>query len=207
MPAFDSLWERLSFPVVLVVSAAAILNAASPQSAPNVTLTATGTFSSSPVSGPDTLRLAGEPFTIAVVANSAAVPIQHGANWALFSPLNMTGTVHSGLLGSSPINIASGAASILQAVGPDYDPFETGFPVRVVGISLTIDAQITLPEGTLTKQLIHPFAAVALSPANNTISYSDGTNTTVLTVASGTLVATIPTGNAAYLESSAQSMK
>jgi hypothetical protein len=204
MPAFDPTRGRLSLPIAFIVAAASLLNAASPQTAPNVTFTATGTFSSAPVSGPDTLKLAGEPFTIAVVASSAANPIQHGPNWALFSPLNMTGTVHSGLLGTSPIDIASAAASIFQAVGPDYDPFETGFPVKVVGISLTIDA---LPGGTLTKQLIHPFASIALSPANTTVSYSDGTNTTVLTLASGTLVATIPTGNTLYVDRASQSMK
>jgi hypothetical protein len=84
------------------------------------------------------------------------------------------------------------AGIIYQTVAPDYDPFQTGFPVKVVGISLTIDAQITLPAGTLTKPLIHPFAAVSLSPTNSLVSYSDGTNTTTLTVASGTLTVTIP---------------
>src|SRR5579871_792497 len=129
--------------------------------APNVTYTAAGTFVNPAVSGNDTLKLAGEPFTIVIVANAAAVPIEHGPNWAVFSPLKMTGEVHSGLLGSTPVNIASGAASIQLAYGPSYDIFTTAFPVKVVGISLTIHATIDLPAGTLANQLIHPFAAVA----------------------------------------------
>ena len=121
------------------------LDGATPDVGPTVTFTATGTFSTPPVSGSDTLKLAGEPFTINIVANAGDIPIKHGPNWAVFSPLKMTGVVHSGLLGTSPINVASGGASIMQAVGPDYDPVETAFPVKVVGISLTINAQFTLP--------------------------------------------------------------
>jgi hypothetical protein len=90
------------------------------------------------------------------------------------------------------VSIASDAASIYETIGPDYDPFETGFPVDVVGIKLTIQAQITLPANTLVKPLIHPFAAVSLTPANSTVTYSDGTNVTVLAIQVGTLGATIP---------------
>lgn len=202
--------SRILGAVVLAVSG--LSGAAIPNTAPNVTYTATGTFTNPAVSGADTLKLAGEPFTITVIANAAANPIEHGPNWAVFSPLKMTGTVHSGLLGTSPVNIASTSASIFQEVGPDYDPFETAFPVVVVGINLTIDAQITMPPGTLTKQLIHPFPAITLDPSNSTVSYNDGTNTTVLTIASGTLVATIPSGGdasqtAAASRSASQSMK
>jgi hypothetical protein len=168
------------------------LRGATPETAPNVTYTASGTFASPPISGEDTLRLAGEPFSINIVANAGSVPIQHGRNWAVLSPFKMTGIVHSGLLGATPVSIASDAASIYETIGPDYDPFETGFPVDVVGIKLTIQAQITLPANTLVKPLIHPFAAVSLTPANSTVTYSDGTNVTVLAIQVGTLGATIP---------------
>jgi hypothetical protein len=107
----------------------------------------------------------------------------------------MTGEVHSGLLGTEPVNIASTGASIFEAVGPDYDPFETGFPVKVVGINLTIQAQFTLPAGTFTKPLIHPFGAVALDPTNTSVVYSNGTDSTTLSIASGSLVATLPSGS------------
>ncbi len=160
--------------------------------APNVTFTATGTFATPAVSGADSLKLAGEPFTISIVANAASVPIKHGPNWAVFSPLKMTGTVHSALTGGSPVPIASAATSISQVVGPNFDLFTAGFPVKVVGISLTIRANITLPAGTLPNQLIHIFSAVALTTTTATVTYSDGANTTVLAVQTGTLAATIP---------------
>jgi hypothetical protein len=160
--------------------------------APDVTLTASGTFASPCLTGADELKLAGEPFTISVVINAAAVPSKHGPNWALYSPLKMTGQVHSGLLGSTPVNIASGAASVQQAVGPAYDLIMLGFPVKVVGINLTIVANITMPPGTLPNQLIHTFAPVQLSPATATVKYTDNAGTTTLAVRKGTLAATVP---------------
>jgi hypothetical protein len=165
---------------------------ATPETAPNVIYAASGTFASPPISGEDTLRLAGEPFSIEIVANAGSVPIQHGRNWAVLSPFKMTGIVHSGLLGATPVSISSDDASIYETIGPDYDPFETGFPVDVVGIQLTIHAQVTLPANTLVKPLIHPFAPVSLTPANATVTYADGTNVTVLAIQVGTLGATIP---------------
>lgn len=176
-----------------VMGASLMVNAAH-ATAPNVTYTASGTFSNPQSSGSDTLKLAGEPFTISIVANAASTPIMHGPNWAVMSPFKMTGSVHSGLLGPTPINIVSTAASILQLVGPDYDIFITAFPVKVVGISLTIQATIYLPAGTITTPLIHPFNPVVLNPTDASVQYSNGTDTTVLSVDNGTLTATIPTG-------------
>lgn len=193
--------KKVCLPVVLALVCGltvwGLRGATSPDTGPNVTYTAAGTFATPQVSGDDTLKLSGEPFTISVVAPAGSTPVQHGRNWAVLSPFKMTGTVHSGLLGSEPVNIASAAASIFEAVGPDYDPFETGFPVKVVGINLTIQAYITLPAGTLAKPLIHPFAPVALAPGNTSVVYSNGTDTTTLTIESGTLVATVPGGGSA----------
>jgi hypothetical protein len=160
--------------------------------APNITFTASGTFASL-VSGNDELRLAGEPFSISVVASSAAAPIQHGSNWAVLSPFKMTGTVHSGLVSTTPVNISSAGASIQQAIGPTYDIFIAAFPIKVVGISLTIKANIIMPAGTLSTLLIHPFPAVALGPGNATVTYSDSSGTTTLAVSKGSLTATSPT--------------
>lgn len=165
--------------------------------APNVTFTASGTFGFPAISGDDELKLGGQPFTISIVANAAAAPVQHGANWALMSPFHMTGTVHSGLIGSTPVNIASQYASILQAMGPSYDVFITGFPLKVVGINITIKATMQLPPGTLTTPLVHPFSAVALSPGNSTVTYTDESGTTTLAVQAGSLVASLPSGTGA----------
>jgi hypothetical protein len=91
----------------------------------------------------------------------------------------------------------AGAASIEQGYGPTYDPFQAAFPVKIVGVNLTVLAVIKLPAGTISNQLIHPFAAVALSPSTATVTYSDGTNSTMLSVQTGTLVATVQTSGAA----------
>lgn len=177
--------------VVLLVLAIPALNA----TAPNVTYTASGTFSSPPISGSDTLRLAGEPFVINIVANAASVPIKNGPNWAVYSPLKMTGEVHSGLVGPTPVAIASDGASIELMWGPSYDLFVTAFPVKVVGIELTVNATLTLPPGTMSNQLVHPFAPVPLDTSNSVVTYSDGTDTTTLSISTGTMQGTIPSSS------------
>jgi len=159
-----------------------------------VIFTAGGTFASSPVSGADTLKLAGEPFSITIPVNAAMVPIKTGPNWAVYSPLHMTGQVSSGLLGQTPVDIASAGTSIEQLVGPQYDEFLAAFPVQVVGSSLTITATLQLPTGTIPNQLVHAFAAVPLSPSSGTIVYSDGINSTTLAIETGTLTALTSAG-------------
>src|SRR5580704_14925498 len=133
---------KVAVSVISCCLVAALRFAASANTAPNVTFTAAGTFANPQVSGSDELKMSGEPFSISIVANAAAVPIEHGPNWAVYSPLKMTGVVHSGLLGPTPVSIASGAASIELVVGSSSDLFITAFPVKVVGISLIINATI-----------------------------------------------------------------
>lgn len=174
------------------------LNGATPDAAPNITYTAAGTFSNPQISGTDTLKLSGEPFVISIVASAGSAPVQHGSNWGIFSPFKMTGQVHSALVGTTPVNIASTAASILQGIGPTFDNFEAAFPVRVVGISLTIQAKIVMPAGTIAKPYLHPFSVITLSPSNAAVTYSDGSNTTVLAINNGSLTATIPAGQDAH---------
>jgi uncharacterized protein (TIGR03437 family) len=167
------------------------LVAAGPATAPNVTYTASGTFSTVK-SGADLFQLQGEPFSISVVASEADVAKTHGAQWAGYNALKMTGTVQSGLL-PTPIAISNSSTSIELATGnPSYDVFELYSPIKVIGITLTITANMDLPKTALTNDHILPFASVAL-PATATMSYSDGTNTTTLLL-KGSLVATIPGG-------------
>lgn len=170
------------------------LAAAGPAKGAAITFTASGTFATNPVSGADTLKLAGQPFTISIVGSTSATPIQHGQNWAIFKPLSMTGTVYSGLIPNQAIPIASTTAAVDQTVGATEDIFQAGFPVTVIGIALTVRAHITLPSGTLTTALLRPFASVALDSTNATVTYSNSTASTVLGVQTGTMVATIPTG-------------
>jgi hypothetical protein len=166
--------------------------------APIITYTASGTFATVATSGADALKLAGEPFNVSIAVSSSTPPYKYGANWAAYHQLKLTGTVHSGLLGSSPISIASNEASIIQAVNPGKDDqFTMEAPVKVVGVNLTITALIVMPLGTIKNQLLHPFSStITLTPAIASMSYSDGTNTTVLAIQTGTLSATIPGGAA-----------
>jgi uncharacterized protein (TIGR03437 family) len=181
----------------VAVAAAAISCVAAPENllatAPNVTYTATGTFSTTLVSGNDLFQLRGEPFSINVVANAATVPTAHGTHWAKYTKLKMQGTVTSALL-PTPISISDGDTSLELATGnPNYDVFVMFSPVTVVGVQVQILATIYMPSGTIANALIHPFTApVTLNPGDATVSYSDGSNITVLTVANGTLNATIP---------------
>ena len=179
--------------VALLATATGCLAAASesPAAAPNVIYTASGTFSSPPISGSDLFQLQGEPFSISVVANEALVSKNHGPQWAIYNALKMTGTVQSRLL-PTPINISNSGTSILLAVGnPTQDTFMLGSPVRVIGITLTVTASILMPKGTLTNDHILPFnAPVTLTPAIATMTYTDGPNTTTLGI-NGTLTAAV----------------
>src|SRR5450755_3880499 len=161
--------------------------------APIITYTAAGTFASTPTSGNDTLKLAGEPFSVSIAVSASTAPAQTGKNWALYTKLKLVGTVHSGLLGTTPVNIASGGASIQQFVTAGQPGlFLLGAPIKIVGINLTIKANITLPANALTKPLLHPFSSITLTPSVASLMYSDGTNSTSLAMQSGTLTATIP---------------
>jgi hypothetical protein len=187
------------------LAAAEGLVAATPDTAPNITFTATGTFASPPLVGADVFKLAGEPFSISVVVNAAAVPTSHGAQWAKYTKLPMTGSISTGLE-PTPYTIESKNTSLELAIGnPKYDLFEMFAQVSVVSTPINITASVQLPPGTLTKPLVHPFAAVALGPCTqpappgpcvDTVIYTDPStgSTTTLGIASGTVKGTIPGG-------------
>jgi len=178
--------------VALLAVGAGCLAASETPAAPNVIYTASGTFSTPPISGADLFQLQGEPFSISVVANEATVSKNHGPQWAMYSDLKMTGTVQSRLL-PTPTNISSNGTSIILAVGnPTQNIFMLGSPVRVIGITLTVKANIFMPKGTITNDHVLPFTApVTLTPATATMTYSDGANTTTLGI-NGTLSAAVP---------------
>jgi len=169
-----------------------LVGATNPATAPMLTYAASGNFAAVPVNGVDSLKLAGEPFNVSITVSSATKPTKTGRNWALYSKLKLTGSVYSGLLGPTPVAIASGEASIQQFVNAGQNGlFVMTAPVRVVGINLTIAATVTLPPGTLIKPTLHTFAPVALT-TSDTLMYSDGTSSTTLAIETGTLSATIP---------------
>lgn len=158
--------------------------------AKNVTYTASGTFAPTPVKGNDLFKLAGQPFSISVVASEALVSQKHGKAWAIYQKLTMTGTVQSGLI-PTPTSISNNSTSIQLAFGnPAYDVFGLGTGVKVVGITLNISATIQMPKGTISNDHILPLKApVTLTPTTATMVYSDGTNSTTLGL-NGTLSTT-----------------
>ena len=161
---------------------------ATPATAPNVTYTAFGTFGTTPISGSDLFRLAGQPFSISIVASEALVSKNHGAQWAVYSGLKMSGEVETALL-PTPVTISNSSTNLALAFGnPSYDVFLLGTPVKIVGMTVTITANITMPKGTIANDHILPFTApVSLSAANATVTYSDTTESTTLAIDSGTL--------------------
>ena len=188
-----TLRKTLSITLALAACCFTVSNSDLFAAAPIVTYAASGTFASTPITGTDTLKLAGEPFSVSIAVSESTKPYKTGSNWASYDKLKLTGTVYSGLTGTSPITIGSGEASIILGIDPGkYDTFTMEAPVQVVGISLTIKALVNMPLGTITKLSLAPFKAVALAPANATVTYSDGSASTELAIQTGTLTATIP---------------
>ena len=71
------------------------------------------------------------------------------------------------------------------------DFFLLAAPVRVIGLTLTISAQISMPTGTMSSAHIHPLTApVTLTPTTANVTYSDGTTATTLGI-NGTLTTSV----------------
>ncbi|MFN7993376.1 MAG: hypothetical protein U0Q18_07230 [Bryobacteraceae bacterium] len=148
--------------------------------APDVKYYCTGTFGSPAMTGQDIFQLAGRPFTVSIVVNTATVPSSYGTGWARYTKLTMSGTVQSKLF-PTPIAISSTSTSIQLSIGPQADTFTLYAPIKVIGLNLSITSSIQLPVGTITQLLIHPFSAPArMTPAGATMVYSDGTDSTTL---------------------------
>ncbi|HUO28887.1 MAG TPA: hypothetical protein VMU80_06710 [Bryobacteraceae bacterium] len=163
---------------------------------------ASGHFTEPPVSGTDLFRLQGEPFSISVTASSAAVPVKDGQTWAVYSPLHMVGTVTSGLL-QGPTTIDSWSTSIELSYNASGEPFTLATPLKIIDLNVTIQANIMMPAGTMSTLLVHPFTApVTLTPANATLTYTDGSETTVLGM-SGTLTTSVQNSSTLMLHNSA----
>jgi hypothetical protein len=162
---------------------AAASSAATPTT---VTYTATGTFASTPISGSDTFKLAGQTFTITVTATESQKPAKSGKTWDAYNKLKMTGTVQSGLV-PTPFPISTSDASMELATGNSkYDVFALFCPIKVLGMQINILAKITLPTGTFANAAIAPFKSVTLTPASATVTYSEATSSSSSTSSSGT---------------------
>ena len=167
--------------------------AAGPETtAGTITYTATGILASTPTSGSDPLELAGERFTVTVTVSTSAKPSQTGRNWAVYSNLQLTGTVHSGLVGPPPVKIGSKQANIQQLIDPgQYDEFRMGAPLHIFSLNISIVADVKLPAGTLNGPLIQPFNPVTMNPGDASFTYYEGGQSTTLAIQSGTLTAVL----------------
>jgi len=167
------------------------LHAQSASTTPSVTYTASGRFATTSASGTDIFKLAGEPFNISLVVSESTKPHTHGAGYATYTGLSAKGTVTSALIPQSPFTLSSTHTFMALALGnPKYDVIELVMPVTVIKQKITITAKMTAPHGTFTKWSISPFGApVKLTATSATVTYSDGTNPTTLSIANGSLTA------------------
>lgn len=196
---------RLSrtLPITIAMAAIGCLSNSSQllATAPNITYSATGTFAADPpANGNDTLKLGGEPFSVKIVVSAATVPAKRGSGFAVYEQLVLTGYVKSGLTGQSQwVPIKSKAATIIQQIFPGKDDvFTMEAPINVSGIRLVIKAVVTMPLGTISTALLHPFSgAVAMSPTNASFTYSNSSASTTLNIQKGTLNAVATAAGAA----------
>jgi hypothetical protein len=168
--------------------------AASQAATANVTYTASGTLGSI-ISGQDMLKLSGQTYSISIVANAAATPVKSGSAYAVYTPVRMSGNVTTGLTNTSEPIGSSTSSLLLEIVPKSANVFEAVIPIKVLNLSLTIKAIISLPVGTLASLHPHPFSSpVTLTPAMGSVTYSDGTNSSTISIGNGKLDATAPSG-------------
>ena len=165
--------------LAVAVLSCGLLAASTP---PNVIYTASGNFATPPLLGADMLKLAGEPFTFSILANTAMPPTTYGANFATYTPLKFSGTLYSNLLPGVPINITGQHAFLsLNNSNAAYDQLQMSIQELVLNYQLKISALVTMPKGTLVNLHIHPFAApITLTSATASMTYADTTASTTL---------------------------
>jgi hypothetical protein len=190
---FAKKMQAAAFAAVVTVCGAGVGqgHAQSASSTPSVTYTASGRFSTTVASGTDIFKLAGEPFNISLVVSEATKPHTHGKGYATYTGLSAKGTVTTALIPQSPFTLSSTHAFMALALGnPKYDVIELVIPVTVIKEKVTITAKIIAPHGSFTKWSIAPFnAPIRLTSSNATITYTNGTGSTTLSAASGSVTA------------------
>ena len=188
---------------------------------PNVLYTATGPFGATPIIGLDQFKMAGQPFTISVVANESLAPTSSGTAWAKFqctttpcpappAGLTMSATITSDFSGvPTPFPFSNHHVSLELGIGSNYDVVAIASPIYLQALSLQLDfvAQVQLPVGTLKGDHINPFTApYTFTPTSvatftyacpTTITQSGCTpgQSTTLSIPSGTFTTTVKTGS------------
>jgi len=193
------------------LTASQSLVAADPSASPNVIYTANGVFAATPISGPDNVRLAGQPFTIQIEANESLAPTSSGPGWAEYTGLTMQATIRTPF-NPAPLTFKNRRAAILLAVGdPDHDVLDLSSTVSLPGLAvgglwLKFRAEALIPKGTLTSDMVLPLTApytvsagnpatfmLACAFAQPTSSVCDSSPllSSTLGIASGTLTTTV----------------
>jgi hypothetical protein len=132
---------------------------------------ASGEFGSNVISGPDKIKLAGEPFSIALYVCESKTPSKTGSDWAAYAPLYMTGTVTSGLTGQPTAISAQRMTIILVQPSVGVDIAEVEGTLAVHGNAIFIHGSVALPAGTLTSTNIAPFPSVSTIAGKSGFSY------------------------------------
>jgi hypothetical protein len=137
-----------------------------------VTYTASGSFGSNKIAGQDSFKLAGEPFSITMVACESKQPSKTGPDDSIYSGIEFTGTVQSSLI-TTPYKIQPTAMTFVLVkppAGPDLVEVEGN--LTVFGSTLFIHGSIALPAGTLTSTTIAPYSEVSIVTASSAFTYS-----------------------------------
>jgi hypothetical protein len=161
-----------------------------------VTYTASGSFGPNVIQGSDAFKLAGEPFSITLVACESKQPAKSGPTDSIYTGIQLTGTVQSSLI-TQPYTIKATAVTFVliePAKGADLVEMEGN--LTVFGSLIYIHGTVALPAGTLTSTKIAPFTSpVSIVTASSVFSYSYSTWTASTTYETGQQIID-PSGNA-----------
>jgi hypothetical protein len=133
--------------------------------------TASGVFGATILGGKDTLKLAGEPFSITLYACESLVPTKKGSDYSAYYPIVMQATVKSALQ-TQPYN-TSGKMTLVLTVPPvGLDSIQVEGPLSVLGSSVFIHGNLAFPTGTFTTTSIGPFANTTVTTSKSEFVYS-----------------------------------
>jgi|ERR1035441_8138773 hypothetical protein len=138
----------------------------------NIAYQASGQFGSNVLSGADTLKLAGEPFSITLYTCSTLVPTKTGPTYSEYYPILLKGQVKSSLL-VQPYQISAQTAFFLILPPAGLDSVQMQGSVTVSGRAIYIKGALALPTGTLTSTSIAAFPSVSIVTAKSQFIYKE----------------------------------
>ena len=165
--------RSIAIAAAVMCGVAATENLSATCSNPVVEYQASGQFGPNVIAGSDKYKLAGEPFSITLLACEGLTPTKTGANYSEYYPIELKGQVKSSLL-VQPYDISAKTAFILEVPATGLDSIEVQGTVTLAGSEIPIKGDIALPAGTLTSQSIAPFAQTTIDTAKSEFIYSAG---------------------------------